>query len=178
MTAKRATAQPGKEAHGLYMLEKYERVIEYLYPIAQNIPRKHGVFRDLLIEHLFHTAQLLADAIKVNQLNRCYLFDSAIAQLRMLTRFMVHHKRKMITEHQLEVAQGMIAEVGSMLGKWICRLKKKTRSMMTLGARGFCGHPGWQLEQWFQFRFSHVKLEQSAMECEQQHFCSLRRRGN
>ena len=37
MTAKRATAQPGKEAHGLYMLEKYERVIEYLYPIAQNI---------------------------------------------------------------------------------------------------------------------------------------------
>jgi hypothetical protein len=118
MTAKRATAQPGKEAHGLYM-------IEYLYPIAQNIPRKHGVFRDLLIEHLFHTAQLLADAIKVNQLNRCYLLDSAIAQLRLLTRFMVHHKRKMITEHQLEFVQEMIAEVGSMLGKWICRLKKK-----------------------------------------------------
>jgi len=125
MTAKRATAQPGKEAHGFYMLEKYERVIEYLYPIAQNIPRKHGVFRDLLIEHLFHTAQLLADAIKVNQLNRCYLLDSAIAQLRLLTRFMVHHKRKMITEHQLEVIQELIAEVGSMLGKWICRLKKK-----------------------------------------------------
>jgi len=46
MTAKRATAQPGKEAHGLYMLEKYERVIEYLYPIAQNIPRKHSDFLD------------------------------------------------------------------------------------------------------------------------------------
>jgi len=126
MTAKRATEQPGKEAHGLYMLEKYEKVIEYLYPIAQNIPRKHGVFRDLFISHLFHTASLLSDAIKVNQLNRCYLLDSAIAQLRMLTRFMVHHKRKLITEHQLETAQQMISEIGSMLGKWISRLKKKS----------------------------------------------------
>jgi hypothetical protein len=125
MTAKRATEQPGKEAHGLYMLEKYERVIEYLYPIAQNIPRKHGVFRDLFISHLFHTASLLSDAIKVNQLNRCYLLDSAIAHLRMLTRFMVHHKRKLITEHQLEISQEMISEIGSMLGKWIGRLKKK-----------------------------------------------------
>jgi hypothetical protein len=37
---------------------------------------------------------------------------------------MVHHKRKLITEHQLEIAQEMISEIGSMLGKWIGRLKK------------------------------------------------------
>jgi hypothetical protein len=32
------------------MVEKYERVIDYLYPLAQTIPRKHGTFRELL-EH-------------------------------------------------------------------------------------------------------------------------------
>jgi hypothetical protein len=41
MTSKRASADPSKEAHGLYMIEKYERVIDYLYPLAQTIPRKH-----------------------------------------------------------------------------------------------------------------------------------------
>lgn len=45
MTSKRASADPSKEAHGLYMVEKYERVIDYLYPLAQTIPRKHGTFR-------------------------------------------------------------------------------------------------------------------------------------
>jgi hypothetical protein len=42
MNKKRASADPSKEAHGLYMVEKYERVVDYIYPIAQSIPRKHG----------------------------------------------------------------------------------------------------------------------------------------
>ena len=81
MTNKRASADPSKEAHGLYMVEKYERVIDYLYPLAQTIPRKHGTFRELLIRQLFLVAEHLNDAIKANQLSRCYVLDGAMGQL-------------------------------------------------------------------------------------------------
>lgn len=101
------------------MVEKYERVVDYLYPISQSIPRKHGVFRELFIKQLFLVSDNLYEAIKVNQLNRCYILDGSLSHLRMLLRFMVHHKRKLITEHQLEVGQTLIQEVGAMLGSWI-----------------------------------------------------------
>lgn len=81
MTAQRASADPSKEAHGLYMVEKYERVIDYLYPLAQTIPRKHGTFRELLIQQLFLAAEHLNDAIKANQLSRCYVLDGSLGQL-------------------------------------------------------------------------------------------------
>ena len=112
MNKKRASADPSKEAYGLYMVEKYERVVDYIYPIAQSIPRKHGVFRELLIRQLFLVAEHLNTAIKANQLSKCYVLDGSLAQLRLLLRFMVHHRRKMLTEHQLETAQTLIAEVG------------------------------------------------------------------
>jgi hypothetical protein len=63
MANKRASADPSKEAHGLYMVEKYERVIDYLYPLAQTVPRKHGTFRELLIRQLFLVAEHLNDAL-------------------------------------------------------------------------------------------------------------------
>jgi hypothetical protein len=62
MISKRASADPSKEAHGLYMVEKYERVIDYLYPLAQTISRKHGTFRELFIRQLFLVAEQLNDA--------------------------------------------------------------------------------------------------------------------
>jgi len=128
MTSKRASADPSKEAHGLYMVEKYERVIDYLYPLAQTIPRKHGTFRELLIRHLFLVAEHLNNAIKANQLSRCYALDGSLGQLRLFLRFMVHHKRKLITEHQQETAQSLISEVGAMLGNWIKRLHEQKKS--------------------------------------------------
>ena len=109
------------------MVEKYERVIDYLYPLAQTIPRKHGTFRELLIRHLFLVAEHLNDAIKANQLSRCYVLDGSLGQLRLLLRFMVHHKRKLITEHQLETAQALVGEVGAMLGGWIKRLQEQKK---------------------------------------------------
>jgi hypothetical protein len=127
MTLKRASADPSKEAHGLYMVEKYERVIDYLYPLAQTIPRKHGTFRELLIRQLFQVAEQLNDAIKANQLSRCYVLDGGLGQLRLLLRFMVHHKRKLMTEHQQETAQALVGEVGAMLGSWIKRLREQKK---------------------------------------------------
>jgi len=128
MNKKRASADASKEAHGLYMVEKYERVVDYIYPIAQSIPRKHGVFRELLIRQLFLVAEHLNTAIKANQLSRCYALDGSLSQLRLLLRFMVHHRRKMLTEHQLETAQALIAEVGAMLGSWVKRLQKAKKA--------------------------------------------------
>jgi hypothetical protein len=124
METKRASANPAKEPHGLYMLEKYERVIDCLYPLAQTIPRKHGTFRELLTRQLFTVAEHLNDAIKANQLSRCYTLDGSLGQLRLMLRFMVHHRRKLITEHQLETSQALIGEVGAMLGNWIKRIKE------------------------------------------------------
>jgi len=105
------------------MVEKYERVIDYLYPLAQTIPRRHGTFRELLIRQLFLVAEHLNDAIKANTLGRCYVLDGSLGQLRLMLRFMVHHKRKLMTEHQQEAAQSLIGEVGAMLGSWIKRQK-------------------------------------------------------
>ena len=127
MIIKRASADPSKETHGLYMVEKYERVIDYLYPLAQTVPRKHGTFRELLTQHLFLVAEHLNDATKANQLSRCYVLDGSLGQLRLMLRFMVHHKRKLITEHQLETAQALMAEVGAMLGSWIKRLQEQKK---------------------------------------------------
>ena len=105
------------------MVEKYERVIDYLYPLAQTIPRKHGTFRELLLRQLFLVAEQLNDAIKAKTLSRCYVLDGGLGQLRLMLRFMVHHKRKLMTEHQQETAQALIGEVGAMLGSWIKRQK-------------------------------------------------------
>ena len=48
--------EPEKEVTQCYeqmnIVEKYETVIAYLYPIAQNIPRKHGVAKAMFIECL------------------------------------------------------------------------------------------------------------------------------
>lgn len=125
MIKDQSSADPTKTAHGLYMVEKYERVLDYLYPLVQTIPRKHGTFRDLLLRQLFTVAEHLNDAIKANQLSRLYVFDGSLAQLRLMLRFMVHHKRKLLTERQEEVAQDLIGEVGAMLGSWIKKLKTK-----------------------------------------------------
>lgn len=42
----------------LLIVEKYERVIAYLYPIIQRTPRKHGIARDYLLARLFDQVEL------------------------------------------------------------------------------------------------------------------------
>lgn len=51
---------PGKEVLQSYaqmaVVEKYETVIAYLYPVAQNIGRRHGVAKAMFIECRFVAA--------------------------------------------------------------------------------------------------------------------------
>lgn len=108
---------------GLAIVERYERFIDYLYPVLQNVPRKHGVARDAVMESMFGEVELLITAAKSGQASRLYAADATLATLRFWLRFMVHPSRKLITPHQHRAAEVLLAEVGRMLGGWIKAVK-------------------------------------------------------
>ena len=111
----------------LLIVEKYERVITYLYPIIQRTPRKHGIARDQFLARLFDQAELFIQAGKSGQISRLYAADANLAMLRFYIRFFrgeLHH----ITIKQEGYAQVLIAEVGAIMGAWINRLKGQPRS--------------------------------------------------
>lgn len=107
------------------VVEKYETVIRYLYPIAQNLPRKHGVARDMFLACLLGQVQLFVEAGKSNQISRLYLADGGMANLRFWLRFLSGEKVKGMTPHQVQTAQALLAEVGAMLGAWIIKQKRR-----------------------------------------------------
>ena len=45
--------EPVSNYDQMAIMEQYERVIAYLYPIAQSIPRRHGIARDMFLKALF-----------------------------------------------------------------------------------------------------------------------------
>jgi hypothetical protein len=104
------------------IVEKYERVISYLYPIAQSMPRKHGVAREMFLACLLGQPDLFFQAGKSNQVSKIYTADAGLAQLRFWMRFLV--SIRCMTAHQLQTAQILVAEVGAMLGAWVKRRKQ------------------------------------------------------
>ena len=121
--------QPEKEVTQCYeqmnIVEKYETVIAYLYPIAQNIPRKHGVAKAMFIECLLEQVKLIVEAGKSGQISHLYVADAGLSQLRFWLRFLVSKQVRSITPHQVETAQVLIAEVGRLLGAWIVKQKRR-----------------------------------------------------
>lgn len=111
----------------LLIVEKYERVIAYLYPIIQRTPRKHGIARDYLLARLFDQVELFIQAGKSNQISRLYAADANLAMLRFYLRFFREGIRH-ITIKQESHAQALIAETGAILGAWIKRNKGQSRS--------------------------------------------------
>ncbi len=110
----------------MFIVEKYEKVISYLYPIAQNIPRRHGVAREKFLDCLLGQVNLFIVAGKSNQVSRLYAADAGLATLRFWLRFLSGiQKPHGMTPHQVEAAQVLIAEVGKILGAWIVRLNHK-----------------------------------------------------
>ena len=107
----------------MVIVEKYEKVISYLYPIAQSTPRKHSVSRDMFLHCLMGVPDLLFQAGKSNQVSKIYVADAALANLRFWMRFLL--SIRVLTPHQLQVSQIMLAEVGAMLGTWIKRRQKQ-----------------------------------------------------
>lgn len=110
--------------HALAIVEKYETlVLNSLYKILQNCPRKHGVARDAMLAVLLAQPELFYIGAKSRQVSRLYAADANLATLRFWLRFMVHPDRKIITQHQKQVAERGLAEVGKMLGAWIKTVK-------------------------------------------------------
>ena len=107
----------------MLIIEKYERVINYLYPIALNLPNKHKNAKDLFINVLFEQVRLFNEAGKTNQVGKLYLADSGLSNLRFWLRFFVNYKIKGITEHQKLTAEALLAEVGALLGSWIKKIQ-------------------------------------------------------
>lgn len=83
---------PEKESVQSYeqmlIVEKYETVIAYLYPIAQNLPRRHGTARAMFIDCLLGQVQLIVEAGKSGQISRLYVADAGLAHLRFWLRFL------------------------------------------------------------------------------------------
>ena len=122
--------QPIAEATQCYdqmaIVEKFERVIAYLYPIAQSMPRRHGVARDMFLHCLLSIPDSIYQAGKSNQISRIYQADAALAHLRFWMRFLVSIKS--MTVHQLQTAQNLLSEVGAMVGGWIKRRRQQGQS--------------------------------------------------
>lgn len=118
---------PTKDAAACYdqmvIVEKYERVIAYLYPIAQSMPRKHGVAREMFLTCLLGIPDLLFQAGKSNQVSKIYTADAALAQLRFWMRFLLSIHE--INANQVQTAQILLVEVGSMIGAWIKGREKR-----------------------------------------------------
>lgn len=103
----------------LAIVEKYERFIEYMYPVLQNAPRKHGIARDAVLRTMFGQVDLFIIAGKSRQVSRLYSADANLALLRYWLRFLASPARKIITPNQHRVAHALLVEVGGMIGAWI-----------------------------------------------------------
>lgn len=104
---------------GLAIVERYETVVAYLYPIVQRCPRRHGMLRDALLGLIVDQVGLFYQAAKSRQASRLYAADANLATLRFWLRFVADPSIKIITPAQHRAALKLLAEVGAMLGAWI-----------------------------------------------------------
>ena len=107
----------------MLIVEKYEKLINYLYPIFQNIPRRHGVAKSLALNDFLIVPSMMIIAGKTGQVSKLYLIDAQLATVRYWMRFLV--AQKCLTKHQEQTAQVLMIDVGCILGSWISSKKKQ-----------------------------------------------------
>ena len=66
----------------MLIVEKYEKLINYLYPILQSIPRTHGVAKNLVLTDLLIVPSMMMIAGKTGQVSKLYLIDAQLATVR------------------------------------------------------------------------------------------------
>jgi hypothetical protein len=111
----------------LAVVERYERFVDYLYPILMGVRRAHYIVRDRAIGAMLDQVSLFQEAGKSNQVSKLYAADAGLATLRFLLRFMASPSRKLISARQHQVASVLLAESGKMLGAWIRRVRTAKR---------------------------------------------------
>jgi hypothetical protein len=105
----------------LVIIEKYDGFINYIYPVVQNMERKHGTVKAMIIQSIFIQTELFYKALKSDQKSKLHEADANLATIRYWLRFMANDKRRFISQHQHQVASIKIDEVGKVLGTWIKR---------------------------------------------------------
>jgi hypothetical protein len=107
----------------MVIVKKFDQLTNYIYPIVQNAPKKHGVLRNKLLDALFEQVELFMKAGKSGQKSRLYACDAGLAYIRYLMRFATHNDRRIMSLRQHEIALIKISEVGAMLNAWIRKTK-------------------------------------------------------
>ena len=103
----------------LIIIEKYEDFSNYIYLVLQNIPRKHGILKEKIIQLVFEQVELFYKAIKSDSKSRLYEADANLASIRFYLRFLANENRKLISQKQHQTASIKLAEVGKILNSWI-----------------------------------------------------------
>jgi len=103
----------------LVLIEKYDVFLKYIYPVLQNLPRKHGVIKARMIDIVFLQVELFYKAIKSNHASKLYEADASLALIRHHLRFLADDKMKLISPKKHQTASILLAEVGKILGKMI-----------------------------------------------------------
>ena len=106
-------------SENLIIIEKYDDFINYIYPVLQNVPRKHGVIKERLLNLLFEQIEVFYKALKSNQKSKLYEADAGLASIRHHLRFFADSNRRLISQKQHQVASIKLAEVGGVLNSWI-----------------------------------------------------------
>lgn len=90
-----------------------------MYPIAQNMPRKHGVAKELFLRDMLNQVELFIIAGRSGQISRIREADAGLTMLRFWLRFLSSSACAAMTQQQHRTASVQLAEVGKMLGAWI-----------------------------------------------------------
>lgn len=103
----------------LVIVQRYETFLTYVYPIAQNLPRKHGVAKEMFLRDMLGQVELFIVAGKSGQISRIREADAGLTMLRFWIRFLSGPICGVMTQHQHRTASIMLAEVGRLMGAWI-----------------------------------------------------------
>ncbi len=107
----------------LIIIEKYTEFVNYIYPVLQNVERKHGILKQETLTLILSQVEFIYRASKSNQKSRLYEVDTKLASIRWHLRFLADDNRKLISKKQLRVADIKLSEVGGILNSWIQKLK-------------------------------------------------------
>jgi len=110
-------------AENLILIEKFEEFVNYIYPVLQNIQRKHGVVKEKAIQSIFYQIELFYKSIKSNHISKIYEADANLATIRFYLRFFADRNRKLISQKQHQVASIKLAEVGRIIHSWIAKYR-------------------------------------------------------
>ena len=103
----------------LAIVAKYETFLAYMYPIVQNLPRKHGVAKEMFMRDILGQVELFIVAGRSGQISRIREADAGLTMIRFWMRFLSGPTCNLLTQHQHRTASVMVAEVGKMMGSWI-----------------------------------------------------------